>query len=85
MKRAVRRHQAFTHMMRRLTEDRNQHYEDLSCPCYQPGYGMAKFKEQPCHCSNPYCCGNPRKQKKSKIENLTLQERKQHVAGKYSE
>ena len=31
--RAFRRHQAHRHMWRRLKEDRNQHYENLQCPC----------------------------------------------------
>lgn len=32
--RAYRRHQTQRHMWRRLKEDRNQHYEDLTCPCW---------------------------------------------------
>jgi hypothetical protein len=47
-------------MMRRVKEDRNQHYDDLSCACYHPGKHMARFKEQPKLCSQS-CCGNPRK------------------------
>lgn len=31
--RAFRRHQAVRHMRRRLKEDRNQHYNNLTCPC----------------------------------------------------
>ncbi len=71
--RAFRRHQTSSHMMRRLKEDRNQHYDNLTCACYQPGKGMARFKEQPTTCSGP-CCGNPRKWEKS--GKLTLQERR---------
>jgi hypothetical protein len=28
-----RRYQSEAHMNRRLKEDRNEHYSDLSCPC----------------------------------------------------
>ncbi len=64
----MRRHQAVTHMMRRVKEDRNQHYNDLTCACYQPGKAMARFKEQPqvCSCMG---CGNARR-----YEGPTLQE-----------
>lgn len=58
--RAFRRAKAESKMWRRLKEDRNQHYRDLSCACYQPGKAMARFKEQPQVCSRPGCCGNPR-------------------------
>lgn len=64
--RAIRRHQAIAHMMRRLKEDRNQHFNDLTCACYSPGRGMSRFKEQPKTCSNPTCCGNPRRSKQKK-------------------
>lgn len=72
--RAYRRHQANRHMWRRLKEDRNQHYNDLSCPCYSDGKAMAKFKEQPPKCSSPFCCGNPRRVRGR--NNVTLQEEK---------
>lgn len=72
--RAQRRHETDAHMWRRLKEDRNQHYRDLSCSCYQPGKGMARFKEQPQHCSLS-CCGNPRRWQKGG-ERLTMQERR---------
>lgn len=58
--RALRRHQARAHMWRRLREDRNQHYEDLNCACYQPGKAMARFKEQPKLCSCWMCKANKR-------------------------
>lgn len=74
--RAFRRHQAETHMWRRVKEDRNQHYRDLSCPCYQPGKAMARFKEQPQVCSSPDCCGNPRRKGKWNKGQLTMQERR---------
>lgn len=61
MKRALRRHQAETHMNRRLKEDRNQHYNDLTCACWTDPKRMARFKEQPKVCSKPWCCGNPRR------------------------
>jgi len=56
---AFRRHQTARHMWRRLKEDRNQHYNDLTCPCWHDAKAMAAFKEQPKHCS---CegCGNQR-------------------------
>lgn len=58
--RAFRRHQANRHMMRRLKEDRNQHYNDLTCACWTDPKAMARFKEQPqvCSCRG---CGNQRK------------------------
>lgn len=71
---ALRRHQAYSHMMRRVKEDRNQHYNDLTCTCHRPGKGMARFKEQPQVCS-AWCCGNPRRHFSGK-ERLTLQERR---------
>ena len=60
-KRALRRFQAETHMKRRLSEDRNQHRDDIDhrslrqetlelrdiCPCYYDLKAMARFKEQP--------------------------------------
>jgi hypothetical protein len=59
--RAMRRHQADRHLRRRLREDRNQHYNDLSCSCWSDAKAMARFKEQPKRCSRPWCCGNPRR------------------------
>ena len=56
---AFRRHQTQRHMWRRLKEDRNQHYENLSCACYTDPKVMARFKEQPQRCSLE-CCGNQR-------------------------
>lgn len=47
-------------MNRRLKEDRNQHYNDLTCACWTDLKAMARFKEQPKHCSRS-CCGNPRR------------------------
>lgn len=74
MTRALRRYQAYTHMARRLSEDRNQHYDRLDCPCYTDLKTMARFKEQPKSCSNPTCCGNPRRLKGSIRDRLTRQE-----------
>jgi len=51
--RGFRRHQVLRHMRRRLREDRNQHYNNLDCPCWYDPKAMARFKEQPkldCHC-----------------------------------
>lgn len=72
--RAFRRHQAIRHMNRRLKEDRNQHYNDLSCPCWYDGKAMARFKEQPATCSS-FCCGNPRRWFKGN-DKITMQERR---------
>lgn len=58
--RAFRRHQSERHMKRRLKEDRNQHYSDLTCPCWTDPKVMARFKEQPQRCSRE-CCGNQRR------------------------
>ena len=57
--RSFRRHQTHRHMWRRLKEDRNQHYDNLSCPCWSDKKAMARFKEQPklCSCEG---CGNQR-------------------------
>lgn len=57
--RAFRRHQAARHMWRRLKEDRNQHDENLACPCWTDPKAMARFKEQPKQ--DCRCCKNPRR------------------------
>jgi hypothetical protein len=57
-------------MWRRLTEDRNQHYSDLTCACWTDLKVMAKFKEQPKLCSC-WMCGNMRRN-----EGRTMQERR---------
>jgi hypothetical protein len=67
---AFRRHQTDRHMWRRLKEDRNQHYNDLSCPCWTDKKAMARFKEQPKQCGND-CCANQRR-----LYGRTLQERR---------
>lgn len=70
---AFRRHQTNRHMWRRLKEDRNQHYNDLTCFCWTDGKSMARFKEQPKQ--QCYCCCNPRHYAWSKTkEKLTMQE-----------
>lgn len=71
--RSFRRHQTQRHMWRRLKEDRNEHYENLSCPCWTDPRAMARFKEQPQVCSAG-CCGNQRHALGRKI--LTMQERR---------
>ena len=75
--RAFRRHQTYRHMMRRLKEDRNQHYDQLSCPCFTEPRAMARFREQPQVCSKA-CCGNPRRWFKTK-DALTMQEKRAMV------
>jgi hypothetical protein len=68
--RAFRRHQADRHMRRRLSEDRNQHYTNLDCPCWTDPRIMARFKEQPKLCSC-WMCRNRRS-----LEGPTIQERR---------
>lgn len=68
--RAFRRHQTHRHMRRRLKEDRNQHYNDLTCACWTDPRVMARFKEQPQICSC-FGCGNGRR-----YEGPTLAERR---------
>ena len=75
--RAFRRHQTESHMWRRLKEDRNQHYNDLSCACWRDPKAMARFKEQPQVCSLGGCCGNPRNSPfGTASERMTMQERR---------
>jgi len=71
--RAIRRHQAITHMKRRLKEHTNQHYDDVRCPCFTDPRARARYKEQPQMCSS-WCCGNARRWLRG-AERLTLQER----------
>lgn len=68
--RAFRRHQANRHMRRRLKEDRNQHYNDLTCACWMDQKVMARFKEQPKLCSC-WMCRNFRQN-----DGRTIQERR---------
>lgn len=82
MSRALRRHQAETHMKRRLTEDRNQHYDKLTCACWTNPKAMARFKEQPKVCSGP-CCGNPRRFFKGDAR-ITVQERRAAVRAEFA-
>lgn len=69
MSRALRRHQAYTHMTRRLKEHQAQE-SDGSCGCRFDGKRRARFKEQPQLCSC-YACGNQRQ-----YEGPTLQEKR---------
>lgn len=80
--RSYRRHQIYRHMRRRLKEDRNQHYEDLSCACYTDGKAMARFKEQP-KLNQCQCCCNPRRSLLVKgQDHYTLQERRFYALSK---
>lgn len=75
-KSAIRRHNRLVHGMRRIKEDRAQHGEDHSCPCFNTagsGYTFSMFADTPTRCSNPECCGNPRR---SSWGGQTIQERK---------
>jgi hypothetical protein len=70
--RAFRRHQTDRHMWRRLKEDRNQHYNELDCPCWTDPRAMARLKEQPkMQCA---CCSNPRRGTRYEKPRRTLQE-----------
>ena len=71
--RSFRRHQTSRHMSRRLKEDRNQHYNNLSCPCWTDKRAMARFKEQPKR--GCWCCRNPRHYP-GLDHRLTVQERR---------
>jgi hypothetical protein len=71
--RAFRRHQAQRHMRRRLKEDRNQHYCNLTCPCWYDPRVMARFKEQPQYCTLDCCCNQ---RWAFGYKNLTMQERR---------
>ncbi len=66
-------------MWRRLKEDRNQHYENLACPCWTDPRAMARFKEQPQICSC-WTCGNERRGKGNDHMRLTIQERREFQA-----
>lgn len=72
--RAFRRHKSHSKMMRRLKEDRNEHYMDLSCPCWYDKKAMARFKEQPKLCSCSMCCNVRRNEWTKENGKLTLQE-----------
>jgi hypothetical protein len=61
-------------MWRRLKEDRNQHYNDLECLCWTDKKVMARFKEQPQHCSFS-CCSYSRR-----WHGPTMQERRANAA-----
>lgn len=78
--RSFRRAKAYSKMWRRLQEDRNQHYDDRTCPCLHDPKAMARFKEQPKICSCAMCC-NPRRSIENKRKfKLTIQERRAFAA-----
>lgn len=64
---------------RRIKEDRQQHGEDRSCPCFGDsdpavwGQTFSRFADTPKRCSCPMC-GNSRRYGKS--DRLTIQERR---------
>jgi hypothetical protein len=78
--RAIRRHHATRSMHRRLKEDRNQHYHDLTCPCWTDAKAMARFKEQPKRCACASCQSDRYNPWLSKSEQLTRQERRANIA-----
>lgn len=63
---AYRIHKTNSKANRRMSEDRNQHYERLDCPCAGVGdkRTVGKIKSfmanNPQRCSSPLCCGNHR-------------------------
>jgi hypothetical protein len=64
-------------MWRRLKEDRNQHHDMLTCPCWTGPRAMARFKEQPKLNGRCLCCTNPRHNGYFKgTDRLTIQERR---------
>lgn len=71
--RAFRRHQTECHLRRRLKEDRNEHYNNLTCACWTDLRAMARFKEQPQLCSRSCCCNQRHAWGR---KNLTMPERR---------
>ena len=61
-KRGDRRWRSFTKFMRRLKSDWAEHgWRHDACPCFEDvRFRARRFKDTPCRCSNPTCCGNPR-------------------------
>jgi len=53
--RVFRRFKQQVHLMRRLKEDRNQHYQNLKCRCWWDPRVIARFREQPQVCSCMDC------------------------------
>lgn len=79
--RAFRRHQTESHLQRRLSEDKNQHYNWLDCPCYFDPRTQARFKEQPKQCQHYGCCNQRRNDWQPANERLTMQERRFYCSG----
>lgn len=78
--RTFRRHHADRQMRRRLSEDRNQHYLDLTCACWTDRKAMAMFREQPKR-QQCYCCSSQRYNEwATRRERLTMQERRSEDA-----
>jgi hypothetical protein len=61
-------------MMRRLKEDWNQHYGNLSCPCRVDPKFRSIVANTPQRCSE-WCCGNNRRYGKGQ-DKLRLRERR---------
>jgi hypothetical protein len=59
-----RHHKRYVKGIKRIREDRAEHGDDHSCPCFfsdaQKGRGVifSRFADTPAPCSNPWCCGN---------------------------
>lgn len=71
--RATRRQDRLVKGARRVHEDRAQHGADHTCSCFDPigkGKTFARFADHPAVCSNPDCCGNPRKSPYSEADGL---------------
>jgi hypothetical protein len=58
-------------MWRRLKEDWNEHYTDMTCPCRMKGKRQRQMMNTPTPCSKQ-CCGNWRR-----WEGASIQERRQ--------
>jgi len=83
-RRSLRRHHVWRCQRRRLSEDRNQHYRDLTCPCWTDPKAMARFKEQPKRCSC-FMCGNPRRHAGTRLAQQTHQERRAAMVDEWDE
>ena len=76
--RALRRHQAITHMMRRLKVHQAQEH-DRNCDCrLDTGKRRARFKEQPQVCSC-WGCGNQRQYEGPSIQERRHDEQRYHT------
>lgn len=75
-----RKHNRFVKGIRRIKEDMAQHGADHSCQCFEAVKGkgrvFSRFADTPKLCSNPSCCGNPRRGGWGVLHDVTIQELK---------